>query len=88
MQASGEKQIGGTKYRDRSIALLIVGIVLLFPPFVGLSLIDARVFGIPFPVFYIFFVWAALIAGAVYLAGPLRDSDVSGSSAESAKPDF
>ncbi len=77
MQASGEKQIGGTKYRDRSIALLIVGLVLLFPPLAGLSLMDVKVFGIPFPVFYIFAVWALLITGAFLLARPLRESDIS-----------
>jgi len=84
---SDNKQIGGIKYRDRSIALLIVGIVVLFPPVVGLALIDTKAFGIPFPVFYVFAVWAILIIGAAFLAKPLRESDKAASSIESLKLD-
>lgn len=88
MQASEDKQIGGIKYRDRSIALLIFGFVVLLPPIAGLALIDAKIFGIPFPVFYAFSVWAILIAGAVLLARPLRESDTSTSSTDPLNPDI
>jgi len=60
------------KSRDRSIALLIAGLVLLLPPMVGASIIDFRPFGIPFSLVYLFVVWAMLIAGAAYLARHLR----------------
>jgi len=86
-QASGDKRIGGIKHRDRSIALLLVGFVLLFPPVAGLSLIDTTVFGIPFPVFYVFAVWAALIAGAALLARPLLESDNATTPTDYLKPD-
>jgi len=60
------------KSRDRSIALLIAGLVLLLPPMVGASIIDFRPFGIPFSLVYVFVVWALLIAGAAYLSRHLR----------------
>jgi len=88
VQASGDKQIGGIKYRDRSIALLIFGFVALLPPIAGLALIEAKVFGIPFPVFYAFLVWAILITGAALLARPLRESDKSASSIDPLNPDI
>jgi hypothetical protein len=65
------------KAHDRSIALVWVGIAFLMPPIAGISLIDDNVGGIPFPLLYVFIVWAVLIAGAAALARPLRDSDKS-----------
>lgn len=65
------------KIRDRSIALLIAGSVALLPPFAGISLIDAKIAGVPTPLLYIFLVWAMLITGAALLARPLRDSDAA-----------
>ena len=63
------------KTRDRAIALLLAGILLLLPPVAGVSLIEAKPGGLPFPLLYVFAVWAALIAGALMLAGPLLASD-------------
>lgn len=77
MQPSEDKQIGGIKFRDRSIALLIFGVVLLLPPIAGLSLIDIKVFGLPFPVIYAFTVWALLIAGAALLVRPSGQNESS-----------
>ena len=62
------------KPRDRSFALLIVGLVLLFPPFVDISLIPIKIGGIPFALVYIFAVWALLIAGAAWIAPALQKS--------------
>ena len=63
------------KARDRSIALLLVGAVLLMPPLIGVSLVDGTVAGLPIPLLYVFAVWAALIAGAAVLARPLQNSE-------------
>ena len=63
------------KARDRSIALLLVGVVLLMPPLIGVSLVDGTVAGVPIPLLYVFAVWAALIGGAAVLARPLQNSE-------------
>ena len=65
------------KARDRSIALLLLGVVLLMPPLIGVSLVDGTVAGLPIPLLYVFAVWAALIAGAAVLARPLQNSEGS-----------
>ncbi len=59
------------------MALLLVGIGVLLPPIAGISLVDAKIGGVPVPLLYIFIVWALLIAGAALLARPLRDSEQS-----------
>ncbi|MEM7043256.1 MAG: hypothetical protein AAF543_10650 [Pseudomonadota bacterium] len=82
-----ELQLSRRKARDRSIALVLVGIVALTPPIVGVSLIDGGIGGIPAPFLYVFGVWSALIAGAAALAGPLLDTEDSPSSAEPLDPD-
>ncbi len=75
MTDQSDPQLSRRKLRDRSIALLLAGIVLLMPPVVGISLIDGKIGGVPVPLLYVFIVWAMLIAGAAALARPLRDSD-------------
>lgn len=70
-----DPQLSRRKLHDRSIALVLVGVILLMPPVVGISLIDGKLGGVPIPLLYVFAVWALLIAGAVLLARPLRDSD-------------
>ena len=77
-----DPQLSRRKLRDRSIALVLVGVILLMPPVVGISLIDGKLGGVPIPLLYVFAVWALLIAGAVALARPLRDSDKTMASAE------
>ena len=71
--------------RARAAALLLplVGLFLLMPPFVTLFGGQARVFGVPLIVFYLFAVWAALTLAAALLARslPLTDSE-AGTSAD------
>lgn len=75
MPDNRDLQLLRRKVRDRSIALVLVGTVLLMPPIGGLARIDGTVFGIPIPLAYMFGVWAALIVGAFLLSRPLRDTD-------------
>ena len=63
------------KIYDRSIALVLAGMVLLMPPVVGVGLVDGEIAGIPIPLLYVFAVWMLLIAGAAALSRPLRDSE-------------
>lgn len=70
------------KTRDRSIALLIAGAVLLTPPLAGVSLIDGSLGGVPIPLIYVFAVWILLIVGASLLSRPLTESDDFAASAE------
>lgn len=64
-------QLSGRRARDRSMAILLVGIAMVMPPFAQVVLVDASLFGLPIPLLYIFTVWAALIFGAAVMAGPL-----------------
>lgn len=82
-----ELQLSRRKVRDRSIALALVGTVLLMPPIVGISLVDDSIGGIPAPLLYVFVVWLALIMGAAALARPLLDTEESPSSTEPHSPD-
>ena len=75
------------KVRDQSIALLIVGTVLLTPPVVGIALVDGNVAGLPVPLLYVFVVWILLIAGAAALSRSLRDGDDSVPTADAPPPD-
>ncbi|MEQ8319078.1 MAG: hypothetical protein RH946_02355 [Rhodospirillales bacterium] len=68
-------QLARRKIRDRSVALLVVGIVLLMPPMVRIALIDVDIFGLPFALVYLFSVWGLLVVVAALLARPLRDSE-------------
>ena len=77
MAGNSDLQLSRRKTRDKSVALLIVGAVLLMPPIVRTSLFEGSIFGIPYTVFYMFTVWAILIIGAAIIAPRLRDSDKS-----------
>lgn len=77
MAGNSDLQLSRRKTRDKSFALIILGVVLLMPPIVRTSLFEGSVFGIPFTMFYMFVVWGGLIAGAVILSPRLRDSDKS-----------
>ena len=68
-------QLRRRKARDRSLVLLLIGIVMLLPPGAALFQLDARLFGTPFTLVYVFFVWGGLILGAAILARRLQDSD-------------
>ncbi len=74
--------LGRRKVRGRSMVLLLVGTALLMPPLIGVSLLDAKIAGIPAPLVYVFGVWALLIGIAFSLAGPLAESDPGAASPE------
>ena len=63
------------KTRDRAFVILMLGIVLLMPPVAGIFEIEARVFGLPATLLYLFAVWAGLILAAAVLARSLVRSD-------------
>ncbi len=75
MVDNADLQLARRKIRDRSVALLVLGIVLLMPPMVRIAQIDTAVFGLPFALVYLFAVWLLLVLGAAILARPLRDSE-------------
>lgn len=79
---TGSAEIGLTprKARDRSIALVVVGIALLMPPLIGVSRVDGSIADMPIPLVYVSVVWASLIAVAAALARPLQNSETSASS--------
>lgn len=60
---------------DRSIALILVGTVLLLPPLATIFLIDGKLAGVPITFLYILLVWGLLIIGGAVLARPLREND-------------
>ena len=60
---------------DRSIALVLVGSVLLLPPLATIFLIDGKLAGVPITLLYILIVWGLLIVGGTLLARPLREND-------------
>ena len=62
------RPLSDRKTRDRSLVLLLVGCLLLIPPIAGIFQLDTRFLGIPFTAFYLFTVWAGLIAGAAVLS--------------------
>lgn len=72
-----EKPLADRKAQDRALLLPLVGLLLLIPPIANLFQLDVRFAGVPFTALYLFFVWAALIAGAAALSPRLRDSDRS-----------
>ncbi len=77
-------QIRRRKARDRSVALLLLGGVLLMPPIGAIFRLDTTVLGVPFPLAYIFVVWVLLIIGGASLVKALQDSDVLPAPTESA----
>jgi len=75
MVDNADLQLARRKIRDRSVALLLVGVVLLMPPMVRIAQIDTTVFGLPFALVYLFSVWGLLVIGGALLARPLRDGE-------------
>ena len=76
IQDRGTSQVRHRKARDRSVALLLLGGVLLLPPIGAIFRLDTTLFGVPFPLAYIFVVWVLLIVGGALLVKPLQDGDV------------
>ena len=62
------RPLSDRKANDRALVLLLVGCLLLTPPLAGIFQLDIRFLGIPFTGFYLFTVWAGLIAGAAVLS--------------------
>ena len=65
------------KTRDRALIVLLLGLVLVMPPIAGIFEIEARVFGIPATLLYLFVVWAGLIVATSVLARSLLRSDTT-----------
>ena len=63
------------KTRDRSLVLLLCGILLLMPPLASAFHVDGRVLGLPATLVYLFVVWALLILAAARLAPRLDQGD-------------
>ena len=63
-----DRPLSDHKTSDRALILPLVGCLLLLPPMAGIFQIDVRILGIPFTGFYLFGVWALLIAGAAVLS--------------------
>ena len=63
--------------QDRSIALVLAGIVLLLPPVGAAALLDVTVFGLPLPLVYVFTVWASLIAGGALVSRRLQGAEAA-----------
>lgn len=76
--APGASGARARKNRDRAGVLVIVGALCLMPPLVGAFPNELRLAGVPLDAFYVFAVWAVLIAGTAWLARRLGDDTPSG----------
>lgn len=56
------------RLRNAAVLAPLLGLLLLLPPLIAPFTAPVRVFGIPLVVLYLFGLWAALIAGAWWLA--------------------
>ena len=64
------------KTQDRSLIVLLFGVLLLLPPLGAVFNIDVRIAGIPFTLLYVLMVWVGLIAAAAVLSAALcRDEE-------------
>ena len=68
------RPLSDRKTSDRAIILPLVGCLLLTPPLAGIFQLDIHILGIPFTGFYLFVVWAGLIAGAAALSRRIQKS--------------
>ncbi len=84
--AQSDQSVRYQKVRDRALVLPLLGMLLLVSPLAGISQLDAKPFGVPFTLIYLFTVWAVLIAGACILATRLRDGDEATSPAIALDP--
>ena len=74
------------KAQDRSIVLILAGLLLLLPPVGAAALLDMQVFGLPLPLVYVFTVWAGLIGLGAALARPLREYGEANAAADTPPP--
>ena len=70
-----EQQLRRRRARDRSLALLLLGLALLLPPMAYLFQLQWTLLGAPATLIYLFVVWAGLIVGAAWLSRQLQDDD-------------
>ena len=70
-----ERSFQSRKARDRSIILLLVGLLLLVSPVAAIFRIDSHILGLPVTVLYIFIVWAFLIVAGAVIAQRLQDTE-------------
>ena len=63
-----ETQLRHRKLRDRSLVLLVIGVLMLMPPIASIFHLDQKIDGLPITLVYLFVVWALLILGARLLA--------------------
>lgn len=68
-----ERAMRRQKREDTALVLPFFGVLLLVSPILNTILDLDHIFGIPAPVFYIFFVWVFLIFFAGRLARSLKD---------------
>ncbi len=68
-----ERALRRQKREDAALVLPFFGVLLFVSPILNAVLGLERLFGIPAPVFYIFAVWAFMIALSARLARLLRD---------------
>ncbi|MEO0362274.1 MAG: hypothetical protein AAF322_14250 [Pseudomonadota bacterium] len=66
--AQDDAALAAAKARDAAFVLPLAGLALLSPPVLGVFAFDARPFGAPAIVVYLFAVWAVLILGAAILS--------------------
>ena len=62
------------KIRDRALILPLIGLALLMPPIALIFQSEAKLFGLPVTLIYVFGVWAGLILAARLQARALRDT--------------
>lgn len=62
------------KLRDRALVLPLTGLFLLMPPVALIFHSEAKLFGLPVTMIYLFVVWAGLILAARQQAKALRDT--------------
>lgn len=78
-KSSGKEfPLSSRKLAERALILPLIGLLLVIPPIAGIFAIDARPFGIPFTVLYLFVVWAWLIFSAARLSRQLQKLDDHG----------
>ncbi len=63
------------RLRDAAVVLPLLGLFAWMPPVIGLFTASGRVFGIPLIVAWLFGVWLALIAVALWFARRLDPVD-------------
>ena len=66
-----DREAQSKKLKDKAALIPIIGMLFLIPPIAGIFQIDAKIFGIPFTLLYLFIIWAGLIIGTSILSKSL-----------------